>query len=105
MGHRPLDHKPVPSGRQSTGDHGQALDVDGRLVAAIGCVEVRAPAVVGLVVIHPYGYPVEHADTRHRTYVRIQWGWNTRLPISSALAAHGYQPALDFRSIFDMLRA
>ena len=68
---RPLDDKPLPSRRQPTSEDRQVLDIDGRLVLAIASVEMRTPAVVRLVVVHPNHYPLEGADPWHRTYVRI----------------------------------
>src|SRR4051794_1504515 len=62
----PLDDKPLGLWREVASEDLEALNVDGRLIVTVGGVEVRASAMVHLVVVHPNDDPVEGADSWHR---------------------------------------
>jgi hypothetical protein len=53
---------------QLTREHGQSFEVDRRLVFPYRAVEMRATAVVDLVLVHPHDDPVERAQPRHDTH-------------------------------------
>jgi len=61
----PLDHEPLRSRRQLTGNDCEVFDVDGGLGLAVASMEMGASPVMDLVVIHPDRDPVEAAYLRH----------------------------------------
>ena len=69
MSIRPIAHEPQSPWWQLAGQHGQCLEFDRRLVFGVPGVEMRSPAVMDLVVVHPHDDPVERAEPRHPAIV------------------------------------
>jgi hypothetical protein len=61
----PFGDETLGGRRERAGYDRKGLDIDGCLVLAVAGVEVWAPKVVNLVVVHLDGDPVEKTDSRH----------------------------------------
>lgn len=67
----PLDHQAFGPGRQVAGDDDWTVDGYGSLGLAITGMEMRAPQVMVLVLVHPDRDPVEAADSWHRASLQL----------------------------------
>jgi hypothetical protein len=76
---RPVADETSRSGRQVTSEDRQILEVESRLCLAVSSMEMGAPSMVGLVVVHPDRDPIEAAYLRHLEIVRLTLSQNKTL--------------------------